>query len=73
MLGDAKTNRFVVPPLRVTDVPFSDPAKERNYRAYKLQFQVPAGVGLYTWKLFFVSDTYLTEEVTRDITVSFSP
>lgn len=69
VLADDKTNRVVVPPLKIHDVPYSDPSRERNYRSYQIQFQVPPGVGLYTWKVYFISDTFVGEEVTRDITV----
>ncbi|KIK95455.1 hypothetical protein PAXRUDRAFT_140659 [Paxillus rubicundulus Ve08.2h10] len=69
VLADDKSNRIVVPPLRITDVPRSDPAKERNYRCYKLQFQAPPNVGLFTWKVYFVSDTMVGEEVCRGISL----
>ncbi|KAH7888181.1 translocation protein sec63 [Phlebopus sp. FC_14] len=69
VLADDKSNRIVVPPLRITDVPRSDPSKERNYRCYKLQFQAPPNVGLFTWKVYFVSDTMVGEEGCRDISL----
>ncbi|THH10242.1 hypothetical protein EW145_g1464 [Phellinidium pouzarii] len=67
LISDAKLNRLVMPPMRITDVPLSDPTKDRNFRAYKLQFQAPQGVAVYTWKLHFVSDTFLGEEIVEDI------
>ncbi|KAI6099044.1 translocation protein sec63 [Pisolithus sp. B1] len=67
VLADDKSNRIVVPPLKITDVPRSDPSKERNYRCYKLQFQAPPNVGLFTWKVYFVSDTFIGGETYRDI------
>ncbi|KAI6033730.1 hypothetical protein BKA83DRAFT_4623670 [Pisolithus microcarpus] len=57
----------LVPPLKIADVPLSDPSKERNYRCYKLQFQAPPNVGLFTWKVYFVSDTFVGGETCRDI------
>lgn len=50
-------------------MPRSDPSKERNYRRYKVQFQAPPNVGLFTWKVYFVSDTIVGEETCRPITV----
>ncbi|KAF8837100.1 translocation protein sec63 [Paxillus ammoniavirescens] len=69
VLADDKSNRIVVPPLKITDVPRSDPSKERNYRCYKLQFQAPPNVGLFTWKVYFVSDTMVGEEMCRGISL----
>ncbi|KAI6009717.1 translocation protein sec63 [Pisolithus marmoratus] len=67
VLADDKSNRIVVPPLKITDVPLSDPSRERNYRSYKLQFQAPPNVGLFTWKVYFVSDTFIGGENCGDI------
>ena len=58
--------------MKISDVPFSDPSKDRNFRAYKLQFQAPQTVGMYTWKLFAISDTFVGEDVVRDLVVSAS-
>jgi translocation protein SEC63 len=58
--------------MKVTDVPFSQPYEDRDYRLYKLQFQAPQTTGLFTWKIYLVSDTFLGEEVTRDIVVRSS-
>ncbi|KAF8655190.1 hypothetical protein AX16_003222 [Volvariella volvacea WC 439] len=69
VLADDKSNRIVVPPLKITDVPYSNPKEDRNYRSYKLQFQAPPNVGLFTWKIYIVSDTFVGEEITRDITL----
>ncbi|KAH6899462.1 translocation protein sec63 [Coprinopsis sp. MPI-PUGE-AT-0042] len=67
VLGDEKGNRIVVPPIRIADVPFSDPEADRDYRSYKIQFQGPPSTGLFTWKLYVVSDTWVSEDVVRDI------
>ncbi|KDQ65135.1 hypothetical protein JAAARDRAFT_168038 [Jaapia argillacea MUCL 33604] len=67
VLADDKSSRVVVPPTRITEVPFSDPSRDRNYRCYKLQFQAPPGVGLYTWRVYLMSDTFVGEDVVRDI------
>ncbi|EIN04311.1 hypothetical protein PUNSTDRAFT_108433 [Punctularia strigosozonata HHB-11173 SS5] len=69
VLADDKMNKVVVPPMRITDVPLAKPGADRDYRSYKLQFQAPPNVGLYTWKVYFVSDTFVGEEVQRDITL----
>ncbi|KAG6374905.1 translocation protein sec63 [Boletus reticuloceps] len=69
VLADDKSNRIVVPPLKIHDVPRSDPSKARNYRRYKLQFQAPPNVGLFTWKVYFVSDTVVGEETCRPISL----
>lgn len=72
VLGDAKQNTIVVPPMRITDVPYADAESERDYRMYKVQFQGPPSTGVFTWKIHVVSDTYVREEASRDVTVSFS-
>jgi translocation protein SEC63 len=71
VLADDKSNRVVVPPMRLADVPFARPDAPagRDYRSYKLQFQAPQNVGVYTWKLYLVSDSYVGEELERAITV----
>lgn len=61
-----------MPPFKLSDVPISDPSKERNYRTYKFQFQGPPQVATFTWKAYLVSDTYIGQEVERDIMVRFS-
>ncbi|KAI5125002.1 hypothetical protein M0805_007426 [Coniferiporia weirii] len=66
LISDGKLNRLVMPPMRITDVPLSDPTKDRNFRAYKVQFQAPQGAAVYTWKIHLVSDTFLGEEIVRD-------
>jgi translocation protein SEC63 len=69
VLGDDKSNRIAVPPIKITDVPFSDPSKARNYRSYKLQFQAPQQIAMFTWKIYLVSDTFVGEEIEQNITV----
>ncbi|KAF5363456.1 hypothetical protein D9756_000996 [Leucocoprinus leucothites] len=69
VLADDKLNRVVVPPFKLTDVPFANPNAEhdRDYRSYKIQFQAPQNVGIFTWKIYLVSDTFVGEDVTKDI------
>jgi len=67
VLADDKTNRVVVPPMKISDIPFSNPDQDRNYRSYKLQFQAPQSTGMFTWKIYLVSDTFVGEEISRDI------
>ncbi|GJJ07811.1 hypothetical protein Clacol_002016 [Clathrus columnatus] len=69
ILSDDKTNKVVVPPLQVYDIPLVDSGKPRNYRSFKFQFQAPQGVGLYTWRLRFISDSIVGEEIVRDLTL----
>jgi len=66
-LADDKANRLVVPPLKISDIPYSRPNTDRNYRAYKIQFQCPPNTGLFTWKIYIVSDTFAGEEAKIDI------
>jgi preprotein translocase subunit Sec63 len=72
ILVDVKSDRLVVPPLKVTDVPFTDPSSVRDYRSYKLKFQAPAGTGLFTWRVMVVSDTYIAEDGAKDLQVCYS-
>ncbi|PPQ71741.1 hypothetical protein CVT24_006505 [Panaeolus cyanescens] len=69
VLADDKTNRVVVPPLKIGEIPYAGTGsdKDRDYRSYKIQFQGPPNTGLFTWKVYLVSDTFVGEEVTRDI------
>lgn len=69
VLADEKSNRVVVPPIKISDVPFSRPNHTRNYRSYKVQFQAPQSVGMFTWKVQLVSDTFIGEDVTWDISL----
>jgi translocation protein SEC63 len=66
-LADDKANRLVVPPLKISDIPYSRPNADRNYRAFKIQFQCPPNTGLFTWKIYIVSDTFAGEEAKIDI------
>ncbi|KAJ7173811.1 translocation protein sec63 [Mycena filopes] len=61
ILADDKSNRVVVPPLKINEVPSTD------FRAYKIQFQAPQTTGLLTWRVYVVSDSFVGEEVVRDI------
>ena len=70
-MGDDKSNRIVVPPFKITDIPFSNADSDRDYRSYKIQFQGPPSTGLFTWRVYLVSDTFVGEEVVKDITVRF--
>jgi translocation protein SEC63 len=56
--------------MKITDIPFADTTKSRDYRSYKLQFQAPPNAGMYTWKLYIVSDTFVGEEIEQNIIVS---
>ena len=48
-MGDIKANRVVVPPFKVSDVPYTD----SDYRVYKMQFQAPPNVRSYTWRVLW--------------------
>ncbi|PPQ95847.1 hypothetical protein CVT26_015977 [Gymnopilus dilepis] len=69
VLADDKSNRVVVPPIRITDIPYAQPGVEGDYRRYKLQFQGPPNTGLFTWKVYVVSDTFAGEEAVKDISL----
>jgi translocation protein SEC63 len=72
-MADDKSNRVVVPPMKITDVPVADSSSSRDYRSYKLQFQAPNAPGLFTWQLYLISDTYVGEELSSNLTVSVTP
>ncbi|KAI0751955.1 DnaJ-domain-containing protein [Irpex lacteus] len=67
VLADPKLGRVVVPPMQVTDVPLANPSLEQDYRTYKLQFQAPPNIQTFSWKVYIVSDTFIGEDVSRDI------
>ena len=69
VIADHKSNKVVMPPMKITDVPISDTSAERNYRAYKLQFQAPQQVATFSWKVHVISDTFISEEVVQDLVV----
>ncbi|KAH9483171.1 Translocation protein sec63 [Psilocybe cubensis] len=69
VLADDKSNRVVVPPMKITDIPYSQPGSDRDYRSYKIQFQGPPNTGLFTWKVYIVSDTFVGEEATTEISL----
>lgn len=72
VLADDKSNRIVVPPLKITDVPFRRTGDESDFRSYKIQFQAPQNVGLLTWRVYIVSDSFVGEEATKDVVVRTS-
>lgn len=71
ILADPKIGRVIVPPMKITDIPIAD-GSAHDYRSYKLQFQAPpvqqTPLSL-TWKLYLISDTFVGEEVSKDMTV----
>ncbi|KAF9268418.1 DnaJ-domain-containing protein [Marasmius fiardii PR-910] len=71
ILADDKTGRIVVPPLKIANVPYANPdvENERDYRSYKIQFQAPNSTGLFTWKIYLISDTFVGEEASKTITL----
>ena len=71
-LADDAANPLIVPPLKFSDIPYSRTNAERNYRAFKIQFQFqcPPNIGLFTLKFYVVSDTFVGEEAKIDIAVS---
>lgn len=70
VVGDDKSGRVIVPPIKISEVPYSDETKDRNYRSWKITFQAPNQVGVFSWRVRFVSDTFVVgEDVARDLTV----
>ncbi|KAJ6485922.1 Sec63 Brl domain-containing protein [Mycena sanguinolenta] len=69
VLGDNKSNRVIIPPLKVTDVPWRRTGEASDFRAYKIQFQAPQNTGFFTWRVHVVSDSYVGEEVIQDISM----
>ena len=67
VLADVKSNKVVVPPMKVTDVPVADAGRGIDYRSYKIQFQAPQNVGLFTWKVVVISDPFVGDEASRDV------
>ncbi|KAI1788927.1 translocation protein sec63 [Ganoderma leucocontextum] len=67
VLADVKSNKVVVPPMKITDVPVANPQRGTDYRSYKIQFQAPQNVGLFTWKVVVINDTFVGDEASRDV------
>ena len=55
--------------MKISDIPVADSARGVDYRSYKIQFQAPQTVGLFTWKVFVISDTFVGDEAGQDITL----
>ncbi|KAG8935466.1 secretory subunit [Tulasnella sp. 418] len=69
MIGDQKQNRVIVPPMKFGSVPFTKPGSSKDYRTYKLQFQAPPQVGVYTFQVNFISDTFLGSDIKRFVVI----
>ncbi|KZT33857.1 hypothetical protein SISSUDRAFT_1027300 [Sistotremastrum suecicum HHB10207 ss-3] len=69
ILCDDKLGKVIVPPVKIVDVPFAT-GGEKDYRTYKTQFQAPNQVGSFVWKVLFVSDTFVGEDVSADATLN---
>ncbi|KZO93774.1 DnaJ-domain-containing protein [Calocera viscosa TUFC12733] len=68
LIGDRRTDRVVVPPIRITNVPLSDESRpSHNYRTYKMQFQAPPQIAIYPFSVHIISDTYIGEDAIRDV------
>lgn len=72
VLADPKLGKVIVPPMKISDIPFANPDSSKDYRSYKLQFQAPPQVQSFNWKLFLISDTFIGGEIVQDVTVSTS-
>ncbi len=66
---DSKANKLVIPPFKISDVPFSDYTKDRNYRSYKIAFKGPQQVATYSWMFHVLSDTFVGDEVGINLVV----
>ncbi|KZT53375.1 hypothetical protein CALCODRAFT_458082, partial [Calocera cornea HHB12733] len=67
-IGDRRTDRVVVPPIRIANIPLSDESRgAHNYRMYKMQFQAPPQVAIYPFSVHIISDTYIGEDAVRDV------
>ncbi|KZT13196.1 uncharacterized protein LAESUDRAFT_669586 [Laetiporus sulphureus 93-53] len=62
VLADVRSNKLAVPPIKIADIPVGP-----QYRFYKQQFQGPQTPGLFHWRMYLISDTFVGEEVSRDI------
>ncbi|KAH8106334.1 DnaJ-domain-containing protein [Cristinia sonorae] len=69
VLADPKQGKVVVPPMRITDIPYAEADKPEVYRSYKLQFQAPPNVMSFPWRVYVISDTFVGEEVAQEITL----
>ncbi|KAF7309615.1 J domain-containing protein [Mycena indigotica] len=67
VLADDKSNRIVVPSVKITDVPFRRSGDSTDFRSYKIQFQAPNTTGSLTWRVYVVSDSFVGEESSQDI------
>ena len=69
MLADTKAAKVVVPPMKISDIPYADSAHPDVYRSYKLQFQAPPNVTAFPWRVYVISDSFVGEEGAQEITV----
>lgn len=67
VLAEPKGNKVVVPPMKITDLPYATEDQPGLYRSYKMQFQAPNQVATFPWKLYIISDTFIGQEIIQDI------
>jgi translocation protein SEC63 len=58
LLGDSKLDKVIVPPIRITDIPFSPSARQ-----FSLTFPAPPEANLYSFVLHAISDTFVGNDV----------
>ncbi|KAK6907520.1 hypothetical protein I203_101515 [Kwoniella mangroviensis CBS 8507] len=64
LLGDSKLSKVIVPPIKITDIPFPKPdGTPSEPKEYKLQFQAPPASNLYSFVAHWRSDTFLGGDV----------
>ncbi|WWD05556.1 hypothetical protein V865_003636 [Kwoniella europaea PYCC6329] len=64
LLGDSKLDKVIVPPIKITDIPFPKPdGAPSEPKEYKLQFQAPPASNLYSFVAHWRSDTFLGGDV----------
>lgn len=68
MIGDPTSNRVVVQPQRITDIPSDSNSKPKQF---KMQFQAPPDANEYHFAAYWISDTYLGVDAIKPVTVSF--
>jgi len=67
VLAEPKGNKVVVPPMKITELPYATADQPDLYRSYKMQFQAPNQVATFPWKLYIISDTFVGEDIIHDI------
>ncbi len=63
ILGDEKTGRTIIPPIKITGVTLQQRVSTEELSVLEMVFIAPSSWGTFLWKLWIISDTFVDEEI----------